>query len=400
MSHGAIRRILLLACLLVPGCAQQHWELPTKGAANKAASEMSAPTSQHLPQAEVLRLLMSDQYEALDRYFTDLQRQYAEGVISDETLRDQFRAFYPTDHALAAHYDSWVQHFPGSYVAHLARAIYYKKVGQESRGENYISETTEAQLGGMNEAFAKALKDLHACVDLDPKPTLAYGHALDISAYTGAGDERELQDLAAQVDADNIIVRIKYMIALEPRWGGSVEKMQAFLQETRRTHLPASKLRVLEAIIFEDQGHVDYDGERWDAAADSYLHAFELNPNDLESLRLAAQARFALQDWKQVIELYTRYLARVPNNVIALRSRGWAYDRIDDPQAVADLSAAAVLGDAFSQNRLGEYNFYGLPGVVHQDRESAIKWFRMAAEQKYPDGMANLQKALAGQVTH
>jgi TPR repeat protein len=185
------------------------------------------------------------------------------------------------------------------------------------------------------------------------------------------------------------------MDALEPRWGGSSEKMKAFLEESRRANLPASKSRLLEAIIFEDQGHVDYDRERWDAAAEGYLHAFELDPNNLEALRFAAQSRFAAQDWQRVVELYTQYLDRVPGNVIALRSRGWAYDRMDDPRAVRDLTAAANLGDAFSQNRLGEYNFYGIPGVVPRDRESALEWFRMAADQKYPNAAANLQKVLA-----
>ena len=398
MSQGSIRRIVLFTCLLVPGCIRHHWDLPPRMTTSKIASGSSNAISEELSQEEVSRLLMSNLYRTLDRHFSDLQRQYVNGVISDEMLRDRFRVFYPVDPALVPHYDAWVQMFPQSYVAHLARAIYYKKRGQESRGEDYISQVTETQLVGMNEAFAKALKDLHTCVALDPKPTLAYGHALDISSYTSAGDERELQDLAAQVDPANIIVRMKYMNALEPRWGGSSKKMQAFLEESRRANLPASKLRSLEAIIFEDEGHVNYDRERWDAAAEGYLKAFELDPNNLDALRLAAQARFAAQDWQQVVKLYTQYLDRLPGNVIALRSRGWAYDRMDDPRAVQDLTAAANLGDAFSQNRLGEFNFYGIPGVVPQNRESALEWFRMAAEQKYPDAVANLQKVLASPV--
>ena len=398
MSQEPIRRIVLFACLLVPGCARHHWDLPARMTTSKIASGSSNAISEELSQEEVLRLLMSNQYRTLERHFSDLQRQYVNGVISDEMLRDRFRVFYPVDPALVPHYDAWVQTFPESYVAHLARAIYYKKRGQQSRGENYISQVTETQLAGMNEAFAEALKDLHTCVALDPKPTLAYGHALDISSYTGAGDERELQDLAAQVDPANIIVRVKYMNALEPRWGGSSKKMKAFLEESRRANLPAAKLRLLEAIIFEDQGHADYDRECWDAATEGYLQAFELDPNNLEALRFAAQSRFAAQDWQRVVKLYTQYLDRLPGNVIALRSRGWAYDRMDDPRAVQDLTAAANLGDAFSQNRLGEYNFYGIPGVVPRNRESALEWFRMAADQKYPNAAANLQKVLASPV--
>src|SRR5262249_40724208 len=163
-------------------------------------------------------------------------RQYATGEIPDTTLRDRFRVFYPTDPTLAAHYDAWISQFPKSYVAHLARAIYYKKIGMQSRGTEYIKNTTAAQLDGMTNAFRKALADLHTCVNLDPKPTLAYAHAMDISSFSSQGDERELEELAAKADPGNTVVRVKYMQHLEPRWGGSWEEMQDFLEESRRAN--------------------------------------------------------------------------------------------------------------------------------------------------------------------
>jgi tetratricopeptide (TPR) repeat protein len=331
----------------------------------------------------------------LDQHFSALQQQYADGVISDSTLRDSFRVFYLTDSTLAARYDGWVAQFPKSYVAHLARAIYYKKIGQQSRGDKYIRDTTDAQLVGMTEAFRKALEDLHACADMDPKPTLAYGHALDISSYSGRGEERELQDLAVQVDPENIIVRLKYMNSLEPRWGGSYEQMEAFLEESRRANLARSSLHLLEAVIVEDHASMDYERQRWAAAARQYLHAIELGADDIDCLECAAYAQIKAEYWPQAVDLYTRLLQKNPNQATALSLRGWAYDRMDNPHAIEDFTAAANLGDAFSQNRLGEFSFYGIPNVVPKNGESAIKWFRMAADQGYPDGVKNLQMALA-----
>ena len=247
----------------------------------------------------------------------------------------------------------------------------------------------------MNDAFGKALEDLHACANLDPKPTLAYGHALDISSFSSQDDERELQDLAAQVDPQNVIVRLKYMDSLKPRWGGSYEQMEAFLEESRRASLAPAKLHQLEAVISEDRASVDYERQRWAAAAKEYLQALELDADDLDCLECAAYAQLGAGDWPQAVKLYTRLLEKDPRDAKALGLRGWAYDRMDNPHAVEDFTTAADLGDAFSQNRLGEFNFYGIPDVVPKNRESAIKWFRMAAAQGYPDGVKNLQMALA-----
>jgi hypothetical protein len=69
MSQGSIRRIVLFACLLVPGCTRQHWDLPARMITSKIASGSSNAISEELSQEEVLRLLMSNQYRTLDRHF-------------------------------------------------------------------------------------------------------------------------------------------------------------------------------------------------------------------------------------------------------------------------------------------------------------------------------------------
>jgi tetratricopeptide (TPR) repeat protein len=171
--------------------------------------------------------------------------------------------------------------------------------------------------------------------------------------------------------------------------------MEAFLEESRRANLSLSKLHLLEAVIVEDRASVDYERQRWATAAKEYLHAIELGADDLDCLGCAAYAQIKAEDWPQAVKLYTRLLEKNPNDADALSFRGWAYDRMDNPRAVEDFTAAANLGDAFSQNRLGEFSFYGIPDVVPKNRESAIKWFRMSADQGYPDGVKNLQMALA-----
>src|SRR6188768_804247 len=89
-----------------------------------------ASADEALPsQDEIVALLSTAQYAQLDRRLTSIQGAYKRGAIDDVKLREAFRSFYFTTPSLAKNFDQWVREFPESYVAHLARGIYYKKVG-------------------------------------------------------------------------------------------------------------------------------------------------------------------------------------------------------------------------------------------------------------------------------
>ncbi len=71
-------------------------------------------------------LLRQGKFQELDSEFSTVQRRFERGEITGDEARNAFRAFYPVDSDLAAKYNQWVTSFPRSYVARLARAIYYK----------------------------------------------------------------------------------------------------------------------------------------------------------------------------------------------------------------------------------------------------------------------------------
>jgi len=95
-------------------------------------------------------LLRAGRFQELDDHYSAVQRQFDAGKISGDELRNEFRSFYPTDRDLEATLDGWVRAFPKSYVARLARAIYYKRVGFEERGGEYISKTSAARIRNMD----------------------------------------------------------------------------------------------------------------------------------------------------------------------------------------------------------------------------------------------------------
>src|SRR5579863_3527977 len=144
--------------------------------------------------------------------WTLAQHAYARGAINDEQLREVFRGFYFTTPTLASNFDEWIAQFPRSYVAHLARGIYYKKIGQELRGGQAASETSREQFRAMEQAFVKASTDLEESLSLDPKPLLTYVHQLTIDQLLGRGaEERAILERSIALDNNNYVVRDAYM---------------------------------------------------------------------------------------------------------------------------------------------------------------------------------------------
>jgi TPR repeat protein len=344
-------------------------------------------------------LLSSNQYAELERRFSAIQLGYEHGAITDENLRAAFRAFYGTDAALEPKYDAWVAQFPKSYVARLARGIYYKKVGEERRGSNFISSTTDDQLRGMEAAFVKASRDLHDSVALDDKPLLSYLHAMDIASFHGDSDEsREILDASLKLDPGNFIVPEKYMGFLKPRWGGSAEEMYAFLEKCRQAGLSAAHLQSLEGIIVEDQAAIHRDAGDYAAAERDYRRAAAMGRD--ECLPCLADVLSKQRKFADAIPLYSKLLASSPADASALSSRAYAYLHIGmNRESLADWTAAAGYGSAYAQNELGVLNMTGIPGLMAPNPDAGVSWFRKAAAQGNLEGIRNLQTALGGSGT-
>jgi hypothetical protein len=105
-------------------------------------------------------LLQSERFAELDWRFTAMQFAYKIHFATDEQLRASFRVFYNPDATLAPKHDSWVSMLPKSYVARLARGIYYAYVGEALRGKQLPDETPSDRLDAAGIAFEHAQRTL------------------------------------------------------------------------------------------------------------------------------------------------------------------------------------------------------------------------------------------------
>jgi tetratricopeptide (TPR) repeat protein len=360
-----------------------------------AASGAAISASNATPEAT--DLLRKGDFQHLEQYFSGIQGRFRSGQASAEELRNAFRAFYPTDRSLAPKYDAWVNKYPNSYAARVARGIYYKKIGYEERGGNYVSQTSEMQLANMDQAMQNAIRDFGDSIKMDQKPFLSYFNMIDItSSYAGIAYTRQIYDHAIRLAPTIVDVRRKYMLALEGKWGGSLEQMKEFLDECKRESLPKAQLDALESMVYEDQALTLEQAGDHAGAESAYRKAIELGGTDCDTCVALSLSNVLVGENKiaDAIPFLNRYVADHPLDMSILEWRASLYLMIRKvPEAMADLTKAADAGEPAGQNQLGVLYMTGVPELMNPDAAKGVAWLRQAAAQGNVDAKRNLPGA-------
>lgn len=357
-----------------------------------ASSAATEPTE--LSTRQTVDMVRAGDFTRLDRYYSVVQASYDAGRLSDRKLRSAFRHFYDTSPDLAARYASWVQEMPRSYVAHLARAIYYLRLGEQSRGNLIIADTSQARRNGMDAALAQSDKELQKSAVLDRKPLMSIFYELDIGKFYGdAVGNRQLLQASLAIEPKNFIVRQMYMMTLQTAWGGSTAQMEAFLHSCKAAGLPAADLNEFTAQVFANEAWVDGNRKDFKRSAAEYLDAYKLTP-DAVCLLCAGRALVNAGDYKKGVQVLNEYLIKEPKSTDALSLRASAYFQLKRNRAgIRDCRRAAALGNGWCEYVIGfgyVVGYYDLP----KNRTAGIKWLTLAAKQGNEDAQKLLPVAL------
>lgn len=360
-------------------------------------SHIALPTEQ---KQAIVKLLRTSQFAQLEQHYNQLQARYEKNQnLDDWQLMLQYQPFYDADPTLEAPLKKWIAAFPKSYPAHLARGIYYTKVAQQMRGSRWARDTSQRQFDEMWLYLALAVPDLERSMKLTAKPIVSVIQMLQVEKH--ASDPisyRKLLDEANKIDPLNYGARRRYLWTLTPRWGGSYEAMQKFLDECREQNLPQAHLALLESILYFDQGDMAYHRKN-DAQAMAQLRkSLSLirhlaHTETIETLkRLIFVAKKANQ-LESVADEVNRYLELVP-----LDDDGWIrsysgvlHERRGETDAAwADYRIAATQGHAWSQFRIGQRLFNEARSP--QEKDEGLKWIKEAASRKHAPAVEFLQK--------
>jgi Domain of unknown function (DUF4034) len=216
-------------------------------------------------------------YTVAETRYADLQADFEAGKRSEFELLDAYKVFYAHDAGLKQQLDRWVASTHSSY-AYLARGIYYRKLGAARRGSDYIYKVPPENLAFMEQMFDLSKNDLTTSLRLNPRSYLSVLHLLNIAQVEGDDSAaRRYLKLGNGLLPSNFLIRARYLIHLTPRWGGSYELMDEFIETCRSEGLPPAKIDLLTAIKLDDRGHAEQEKQQNELAHADYASALTLS---------------------------------------------------------------------------------------------------------------------------
>lgn len=358
-----VRRLLSLAAVLLT-----LW--PVAGIA-----------AERLPdKLELIGLLRAGQFEELEARLTTYQESFETGGVAEEVVEIAFFVFANSDPRLESRLAQWIQLFPDSYAAPLARGVYYWHLAWRTRGTRFAQETSELSFTEMQDYLALSDSDLELAIRLNGKLSIAYAYRIGIAMLGPRNLARKRSILEAGLEAvpKSAVIRYRYLFALLPWWDGSLEKIDDFITDMKRNFSDEPAMGYLEgfhdftvAEILEGRGEEEkaipyYEralskGEHWwyrleagqnfyflqlyEKALEEFNRALVLRPLAATVLDWRARAYRRLDRYEEAFADWNLALRLDPLNPAILRQRSFAFeDKKRYREAVEDLTTALELG--------------------------------------------------------
>ena len=377
-------------------------------------------------QREVLALVGRGDHAALERLLGAQQLAFERDAAESAKLENAFRAFGKLPRSAAPALDEWVRSSPSSYAALVARASFHLSQALDARGGAFIGQTPPENIEAMRFYLERSRADLERSLERAGKPYLSHAYLMTIARTGGGGRGDEHYAAAVKLAPQSVELRLRHMTSLEPRWGGSLARMQAFAAQARRELGEEAAANRLAARIPAYRGYERRSAKDWagalkhfdeaialDASADSLCErAYVLTELEREAeafadvklaLSKARENRYCLRravyhasrmhDAGEAIAMLDLVIEVDPHSAQALNQRGWLQQKRGRMEpAFRDYLASAQAGDAWGQLQSGKLYWAG-QGVA-ADREQALAWLRKSAAQGNRDAQVSLQQAL------
>ncbi len=221
--------------------------------------------TQYVDRPALRSLLHHHKYAELSSYVERLQADFEADPKREYWPEDAGASFHSAEPELRAALDEWVKATPASFAPYLARGAHWTEVAYARRGGKWASDTSEASFASMHEAVDRATFDLDRALAIRPK--LVAARTLQISAAMAASDAPRLKaaiDQAIATCPTCLVPRTKYVMALEPRWGGSYAAMEQFARDAAA--VPNPRMRFVAGYVDWDKAHVLKRAEKYDDA--------------------------------------------------------------------------------------------------------------------------------------
>ncbi|MBS2026424.1 MAG: hypothetical protein JST54_00850 [Deltaproteobacteria bacterium] len=208
---------------------------------------------------ETLTLLKQRKFKQLDAALNSIQARFEHGQATEFELRNAYRPFYDESPDAYHPLSEWASTERSSYPAHLARAINLRRRASRARGAKLIKDTPTDKIDEMEDLLAQAKDELDSSLTLTAQPYLSLINLMDITFEHGDQEEaRRLIDKADAMVPQNMLARLTYLQNLDPRYGGSFEEAQAFIDASKQAGVNTTVLDAMSAVLAEERGRILY----------------------------------------------------------------------------------------------------------------------------------------------
>jgi hypothetical protein len=196
------------------------------------------------------------------------------------------------------------------------------------------------------------------------------------------------------------LVRLRFMVTIEPRWGGSLQEMRAYVAECEREDVAAQTLARLKWTLAEEEIYAMPQN----ASAERRIEMF--NELALEARAAGAGppptalAGLARIYWDQHRRAEAdRLLSQIDpahiDDAWALAQMGYVYvNEQRMPEAWQVLLKSAQLGDAWSRFAVGKTLVDGCVDIrLAPNRTEGMRWIKLSADQGFAEAIAYLAQA-------
>jgi tetratricopeptide (TPR) repeat protein len=177
--------------------------------------------------AALRSLLHHARFTELTQYFEQFQREFEADPLKEFWTTRAAESFFSAEPELTPKLDAWVAAMPFSFAPYLARGAHRLAVAYAERGSSAAYKTPTTDFEAMHDSLLLARKDLERVLEMSPKMMAADRLMIDVGRLLSNRDLINASFIhGKQTCPGCLMIRTKYLVTLQPRWGGSLEAME------------------------------------------------------------------------------------------------------------------------------------------------------------------------------
>ena len=223
--------------------------------------------------AEITNLILQEKFEEFEKRSKYYEEQILKDPLYESPLFKLYEALDADSNHLLEKMNKWVEKRP-SYISYAARGICKANQGWKIRGDKYASETPPENLLMMHLFHEDAKTDLIAAIGLNDRFFPAYSSLIGIEMAKGNIDSaKDIHDMAIRSIPETYYVRYDYLHSLQPRWGGSFELMEEYVNTLDKAAQKNPRIWSLKGELPAELGRLAFADSDYVSALQYYTEA-------------------------------------------------------------------------------------------------------------------------------